>query len=389
MDPSQLKKLSPESTLADLPTYSFRVEPETSGQVVAQQFKAQPQLPGVVIMADQDLIGVISQAKFFERMSQRFSLELYLKRPIQLLPEVATPTVAPLVLPSSCKIGPAVESALGRPSSFAYEPILIRQKDGIYLLDLHDVLLAQTKILGTINKFIEKQHQQTRQLLESLKVEQARTKEYATRLEEEQSETQRVNQILENQQQEMRQQAKRITRLNHRFINISQLLSSEGKKAFEATFIGVSAISKDTDRVFRLGELLERDLEIVDQATHQIEHVSRQVKHLALQASLIVSRSGGQITGFDFITNEINKLGNQAVIANQQVDEIANRFRQRIREVIDAAQSGERTAQSLIQEIQQAETALAQLEALVNEQEGYQGAASLRPGEPMAAISLN
>jgi hypothetical protein len=51
------------------------------------------------------------------------------------------------------------------------------------------------------------------------------------------------------------------------------------------------------------------------------------------------------------------------------MDRIASRFKQRIQELTTAAQAGTSTARSLVTKIQQAEIALAELEALVYQQD--------------------
>lgn len=366
---SILARLTPNATLADLPHQDFQVEGDTLGQVVAAQFKAQPELPGVIVVEGAKILGVISQRKFFERMSQRFSLELYLKRPIQILPEIASAEAEPLMLPSDCSIGEAAQRALNRPLEFLYEPIvLILPDQQLRLVNITIVLLAQSQILTKVNIFIERQRREVQQSVQRLEIEQSRTKQYALQLEGKQQEILRANQMLERQQAELRSQAEQISHLNQRFIDISQLLSVEGKRAFQATFAGVNAICRNTDQVVQAGDLLERDLEVVDTATTLIENISRQVKHLALQAALIMNRSEGQMPGFDFIINEIGNLGTQSFKATNQVNEMASRFKMRIKELTNAAQAGEVTARSLIQKIQQAEIALSELEDLLSEQ---------------------
>ncbi len=366
---SILAQLTPSSTLADLPYYDFQVDGDTLGQVVAGQFKAQPELPGVIVVEGSKMLGAISQRKFFERMSQRFSLELYLKRPIKIMPEIAKAEVEPLILPSNFRIGEAAGQALSRPPEFIYEPIVVvLPNQQLHLVDVYIVLLAQSQILTKINEFIDRQRQEAQNYLKRLEIEQTRTKEYANQLEVKQQEVLRVNHMLERQQGELRQQAEQISELNQRFIEISQLLSVEGKKAFQATFAGVNTICRNTDQVVQAGNLLERDLEVVDTATTLIESISRQVKHLALQAALIMNRSGGQMPGFDYIINEIGNLGTQTFNATNQVNEMASRFKSRIKELTSAAQAGEVTARSLIQKIQQAEMALSELEDLLSEQ---------------------
>lgn len=360
---------SAAATLADLPYFSYQVSPETISQEVADEFQRHPELPGVLVVAGDRVIGMISKVKFFERMSQQFGRDLYLPRPIKLIPEIARPEVLPLVLMARTSVEEAVQHALERPPSYVYEPVVVRKGKQLVLVDMRVILIAQAQVLSKKNLFIQQQHLHTQQLLEKLKVEKERNQDYAKRLESELTRTQQMNEILEQQERSVREQAERIAQLNQRFISISQVLSQRGRKAFQETFIGVNQITQHTAEVYRLGERLKHDVEIIDQATCQIAEITRQVKHLAVQAGLIASRSGQRMAGFDFITEAINKLANQVVFANQQVEEMANHFRHHIREVVQSTASGEKIARSLLTQVEQTQQAIQELQALLNAEE--------------------
>lgn len=89
-------QLSAAATLADLPYFSYQVSPETISEKVADEFQRYPELPGVLVVAGDRVIGMISKVKFFERMSKQFGRDLYLPRPIKLIPEIAAPKYLPL-----------------------------------------------------------------------------------------------------------------------------------------------------------------------------------------------------------------------------------------------------------------------------------------------------
>ncbi|MFN4279026.1 hypothetical protein [Thermosynechococcus sp.] len=362
-------QLSAAATLDDLPYFSYQVSPETISEEVADEFQRHPELPGVLVVAGDRVIGMISKIKFFERMSKQFGRDLYLPRPIKLIPEIAAPQVPPLVLMARTPVEEAVEQALSRPPAFVYEPVVVRKGKQLVLVDMRVILIAQAQVLSKKNLFIQQQHLHTQQLLEKLKVEKERNQDYAKRLESELTRTQQMNEALEQQERSVREQAERIAQLNQRFISISQVLSQRGQKAFQETFIGVNQITRHTAEVYRLGERLKHDVEIIDKATHQIAEITRQVKHLAVQAGLIASRSGQRMAGFDFITEAINKLANQVVFANQQVEEMANHFRHHIGEVVQSTAAGEKIARSLLSQVEDTQQAIQELQALLNAEE--------------------
>ena len=156
-------RLTLDSTLADLPSHDFQVSASTLGQVVSQAFQTHPELPGVMIISDEQPLGIISRRKFFEWLSRPYGLEIYLKRPMSVLWSTiqAVETKSgiyspPLHLPASCKIHEAVDIALGRDPNQAYEPIALVFPDGqVRFLDLHILLVAHSRLFQLANQTIE------------------------------------------------------------------------------------------------------------------------------------------------------------------------------------------------------------------------------------------
>lgn len=351
-------------TVGDLPSSDYCVSPEVPGKEVWSLIQDQADLPGVIIANGDHLLGMISRRRFLERMSRPYSLEIYLKRPIQALLEIENVPV--LEVPSGCSITDAAKAALERPLELVYEPlVVITPGEMPRMVDLHVLLLAQSQILAASMDMVQQQTTALQDSLTQLTEEQRKVQEYAQMLEGQQAEIQRRNQLLENQKAELTQKSQEIGRLNDRFVMIGQLLSLEGKRAFQATFAGVNTIFSTTGEIIQVGETLERELESVDSATRLIEEVSRQVRHLSMQASVAISKAGTQLAGFSDIALEINKLASQTSEASSQVNRVASRFRACIKENNEAARTGAEVARSLIQKIQSAEVALAELQKLV------------------------
>lgn len=158
-----LSHLTLNSTLADLPTHAFQVSAETSAILVATEFDAQPDLPGVIVMQNDKILGVISRRRFMEQIGRPYGIEVYLYRSIQVMLE-ATGTNS-LKLPGACTIHFAAEIALRRKFSFLYDPIIVEFPDkSLRLLNSYTLLLAQSQLLNLVYQV----EQSRRQLAESL-----------------------------------------------------------------------------------------------------------------------------------------------------------------------------------------------------------------------------
>jgi hypothetical protein len=77
--------LTLNSTLADLPTQDFTVSGLTQGQEVAETFRQQPELRGVIIVSNHCVIGVLSRRAFFEQLGQLYGVSVYMNRPIIMM----------------------------------------------------------------------------------------------------------------------------------------------------------------------------------------------------------------------------------------------------------------------------------------------------------------
>jgi signal transduction histidine kinase/CheY-like chemotaxis protein len=148
--------LTPESALADLPNHDCEVNPTTPGQFVAAAFESRADLPGVIVRDTSDFLGVVSRPAFFKQLSRPFGLQVYLGRPIQVMLNALT--AQPLALSHDCSIPEAAARALHRAADCVFEPLVIEYPDGsARILDVHVLLLAQTRLLTAANETIEQQ----------------------------------------------------------------------------------------------------------------------------------------------------------------------------------------------------------------------------------------
>jgi diguanylate cyclase (GGDEF)-like protein len=141
------------STLQDQYLYDIQVDISETGEVVANFFKCNPLLPGVILTQDQDFFGMISRQRFLERLSRPYGIELFLKRPLKLLYRWEKKEV--LMLSGSTPILEATEMALQRLPDLVYEPIVVQVEPQSYrLIDMYQLLLAQSKIHKLANQFL-------------------------------------------------------------------------------------------------------------------------------------------------------------------------------------------------------------------------------------------
>ncbi len=364
---SHLTQLTPDSTLGYLPAHDFQVSSTTPGQVVAEKFGQQPDLPGVIITQDSQMLGMISRAKFREQMSLPDRVELYWQRPIRLLLDFIR--IPPLLLAESWKIDEAVLTALNRPKELIYEPIIVvSDQHRLRLLDVHTLLLAQSQLLTQANKLIQDQNLEIAGYVTQLKREQEKAQEYIQLQELKQRQTPKKN-TLSQEQVLLLKQAQEIAQLNQHFIRVAQLISVEGRKAFHVTVQGANSICHNTDKILGLTKAISSDLETVNRASRMIGEVIEQVRHLAVQAAVVANQLQNQSSGLSQVSIEISRLVSQTFDLGHQMDQISSRFKLHVQELRDAARGGATVARSVTQRIERAEMALLELEDLVKDKD--------------------
>ncbi|MDY6782494.1 MAG: hypothetical protein SW833_08080 [Cyanobacteriota bacterium] len=367
-----LPQITPESTLGDLPLCDFQVSPATLGEALLHHFERRLDLPGAIVADASRVLGAISRRKFYEQIGRSRSRKAFLKQPIGNLINSDKFKASVLQLASTEKIETAIRIALRREPEDANDPLIVVFTDPAYpdfkaffLADLAMLTQAQSYLLDFVKLGIHQQRSATQHYIQCLKQEQRKVTEYVKLLENQKKVIQERNLLLETQQLELLDQAREISQFNKRLIRIGSLLSSEGKKAFAATFAGVDAICQNTTEIVKIGRLLGEEIRMIRETSKLIEEVSRRVKHLAVQAAIVANQTSSELNGFSQITVEITKLVSQTYDAAEKTDRVADSFRMRIEELTESAHAGTLSARSLIREIEQAEAALVELEQQV------------------------
>ncbi|HEY9703683.1 MAG TPA: hypothetical protein V6C58_14645, partial [Allocoleopsis sp.] len=156
--PVEIEKLSLDSKLKELSLYDISIDMSSLGSELARIFNENSLVPGVILKENGAFVGMISRKQFLERMSKPYGLELFTKRPLYSLQKFVTEEI--LVLNGETLIVSAAKKSLQRPPETLYEPIVVELKSECYfLLDVHDLLIAQSYIHELATKMLQEQTQ--------------------------------------------------------------------------------------------------------------------------------------------------------------------------------------------------------------------------------------
>jgi len=141
---------SPEATLDDLPSMESSIEYTTPGEEVLFLFERNPNCPGVIVIKENKVQGLISRDAFFEKTGKKFGVEIFLNRPIHLMLE--DQRQPPLILPAREQISQAIFKALKRNMENVYDPIIIEKSRTYRIIDILSIFMAENNILLNLHK---------------------------------------------------------------------------------------------------------------------------------------------------------------------------------------------------------------------------------------------
>ncbi len=133
------------STLEELQLHSFNIEIEDIGTHLADIFAQHPELPGTILIEQNQYRGMLSRSRFLEFLIRPQATKLFLKKPIRLISTYVQNEI--LVLVANTPILRAGQELLRRSPSLQKEPIVVQVQPQVYsLLDAHDLSLAYWQI---------------------------------------------------------------------------------------------------------------------------------------------------------------------------------------------------------------------------------------------------
>lgn len=138
--------------------YHMAIDISTLAVDAVRCFEQNPALPGIVLLRDREFAGMISRRRFLEHMSRPYSIDLFLKRPILALYKFTQTHVD--VFPQDALIVKAAGKSLKRSPELLYEPIVVecQAESGetqFALIDIHQLLLAQSRIHKLTSKLLD------------------------------------------------------------------------------------------------------------------------------------------------------------------------------------------------------------------------------------------
>ncbi|BAZ38452.1 histidine kinase [Calothrix sp. NIES-4101] len=136
-----------ESTLQELPLYTFEVEISCTGVEVAKVFEQHPLLPGVILLEEGKYIGMLSRRHLLEFLIRPFGRELFFGQSLRTIYSYARTQV--LLLPATTSILAAMQMSLRRSPEFIAEPIIVKTSTDTYrLLEVNELTIASWQIRG-------------------------------------------------------------------------------------------------------------------------------------------------------------------------------------------------------------------------------------------------
>jgi signal transduction histidine kinase len=135
-----------DSTLADLPQHQFTLTLDCLGTAVAERFEQYPDLPGVVLVDQDRLAGMISRRQFLEFLLRPKGADLFLQDSLRMLHSYARTQF--LQMAPTTAIITAAQRALRRSVDQQGDPLVVVSPEGYHLLDSHDLNIAYWQVRG-------------------------------------------------------------------------------------------------------------------------------------------------------------------------------------------------------------------------------------------------
>jgi hypothetical protein len=131
--------------IGQLPSWDKSIDLDTKTADVERAFLEDSALPGFLVRAGADVFGILSRRMLFTAISQPYGREVFLKRPLREMS--AKIDTAPLMLPASTPLAGALKFAMSRDDELRFEPFLVHSANGIRLLEIHVLMVAQANLL--------------------------------------------------------------------------------------------------------------------------------------------------------------------------------------------------------------------------------------------------
>ncbi len=352
---------SPPSIVGFLPLHNCQVHITASVSSIAERFKQNLALPGVIVTDGMNMIGVVSRRRLADYA--RFCAAA--ARP-PTSADYSKMILLPLELPDTCPILEAVQQVIQRSSETASDPLVIKFPDGSRrLLDFRTLMASQMQILAHLQQKVQAQQAEVQDQTTALQQAQRRVGELEQALQAQVAETTAWGHLLHQHRTQLQQQITTTAASNDRLNRLQAVLSKQGQKSFQSTLTAVQAISYRTACIKEISIALAREVETIYTVASVVKQISRQARFLSLRAAVLANRWGPEAQGLGQVTADFGQLSQQATKASQQLEETVKQLRGRHVELMHLAQAEAKVTKALTHNATNAETVLVELDHLL------------------------
>jgi hypothetical protein len=363
---SRPKSRSSQASIGTLSLYDAQVTPQTLAREVVLWFQEQQDLPGVLVMEGEKIVGVFSRQQFFEQ-GCLVAGPLGWEQPIENL-MLQNPEPA-LVVSDGTEILRVAAQIRLRSTRGAFDPIGVTFRDGsVRLVDAREVLMAQSAILVSEEHNLLEQDQTLQRCQQELARQQIALEDAQQMVTVRNLTLQNQQRHLERQQYEIFTRTEECQKLRHRLMALQTLLASQARELFQTCLESVSAIAGETDHLMSSDINLAKELEVVSTLSDLVKQVGQKALHLQLHSSIAASKSNHpeNLTAFTPVTEDMRRLILMTGDAEQRVGGSIRHIKSSIADLARIAQTIARSTQGLIQQISAIDDLLVDLENLTD-----------------------
>ena len=131
--------------IGQLHSWDKTIDLDTKTGDVERIFLEDPALPGFIVRSGGEIFGILSRRMLLTALAQPYGREVFVKRPLREM--AAKVDSAPLMLPASTPLAAALKFAMTRDDELRFEPFLLHAANGIRLLEIHVLMIAQANLL--------------------------------------------------------------------------------------------------------------------------------------------------------------------------------------------------------------------------------------------------
>jgi len=133
--------------LSEIKLWDSKIDIDDPVRELEHEFQKHLNLPGLIILENQQIVGIISRTRFSYALSRQFAREIFMKGPIRALFDFDVVDSAPLIMIEETSISSAVHSALARPTLLSYEPAIVIHQEIPKILDIDLLMRLQSDLL--------------------------------------------------------------------------------------------------------------------------------------------------------------------------------------------------------------------------------------------------